>query len=230
MYRCIIVDDEPLAQQVIAKHVSRTPQLELVQICRNAVEAFKVLHREKIDLIFLDIRMPSINGMDFLRSLNNPPIVIFTTAYAEYALQSYELEAVDYLLKPVTYERFEKSIQKLLKNAAPELPSHKDYLFIKTSGKILKILHKEILYIESLKDYVKIHTTHGSYVTLITMKAIEELLPKNDFIRIHRSFIVSIARIISIRPAEVELEKITLPVGARFKKVVREIRVGLVDR
>lgn len=230
MYRCIIVDDEPLAQQVIAKHVSKTPELELVQICRNAVETFEVLHREQIDLIFLDIRMPSINGMDFLRSLNNPPMVIFTTAYAEYAVQSYELEAVDYLLKPVTYERFEKSIQKLLKNAAPELPSHKDYLFIKTSGKILKILHKEILYIESLKDYVKIHTTHGSYVTLITMKAIEELLLKHEFIRIHRSFIVSVARIISIGPAVVKLGKISLPIGARFKKVVREIRAGLVDK
>jgi DNA-binding LytR/AlgR family response regulator len=230
MYRCIIIEDEPLAQQVIAKHISQTPQLELVQICRNALDAFRVLHREKIDLIFLDIRMPSINGMDFLRSLNNPPKVIITTAYAEYAVQSYELEAVDYLLKPVTYERFEKSIQKLLKNAPPELPSDKDYLFVKTSGKLVKLLHKDILYIESLKDYIKIHTTHGSYVTLITMKAVQELLRKHEFVRIHRSFVVSVARIIAIGRSEVKLDEITLPIGIKFKNSVKKIRVGLVER
>jgi len=219
MINCLIVEDEPLAQKVIENYINKTPQLQLASKCSNALQAFELLHAQPVDVIFLDIKMPGINGMDFLRSLKQPPAVIFTTAYAEYAAQSYEVEAVDYLLKPVTYERFVKSIDKLLKKAMPVAEEQKPaHLYIKENGKLIKLLHADILYIEAMKDYLKVVTTQKAYITHMTMKAMLALLPPGQFLRVHRSYIVSVERVVSAGANSVLLADKNIPVGERYKK------------
>lgn len=221
MIRCLIVEDEPLAQKVIERYIAQTTGLELSAVCNNAVEAFEVLHAQQVDVIFLDIKMPGIDGMAFLRSLKQPPPVIFITAYTEYAAQSYEVEAVDYLMKPVTYERFLKSIDKLLKknNVAPQYDKP-PYIYIKESGKLIKIQFADILHIEAMKDYLKLVTPQKTHVTHMTMKAIQQLLPQDLFIRIHRSHIVAAAHIISAGGSKLTIAGKTIPLGESYRKSV----------
>jgi two-component system LytT family response regulator len=217
MIRCLIVDDEPLALEVLENYISRSPQLELAAQCNNAVRAFQVLHSEKIDLIFLDIKMPGINGLDFVRSLKNPPPVIFTTAYADHALTGFELEAIDYLLKPVTYERFEKSINKLLKLYQPNTGQQKGYTYFKVSGKLIKIQHNELLYAQSVKDYIHLYTANGNFLTHMTMKYLNELLPPEIFVRVHRSFLVNKTHITVIDKNSLKLGPVSIPVGENYR-------------
>lgn len=203
--RCIVVDDEPLAQKVIEQHIGRYPSLELVALCDSATSAFEVLHTQKVDLIFLDINMPVISGLNFLKSLSNLPLVIFTTAYAEYAVEGFELDAVDYLLKPVSQSRFDRAIEKVFKRkelntsslaakAATE-PS-KDYMFVKTDGKLVKVMYQDILYCEGMKDYLKIHLNNQRFLVIHqTMKGMEDQLPSVQFMRVHKSYIVSLKAI-----------------------------------
>lgn len=223
MLRCIIAEDEPLAQKIIEKYITQTPQLQLVGVCSNALQAFELLHRENIDVIFLDIKMPGINGVDFLRSLKNPPAIIFTTAYAEYAAQSYELEAVDYLMKPVTYERFKKSIHKLFKKnvTAPEVVKP-GYIFIKVDGKLVKIFYDDILYIEAMKDYLKLVTRQKTHITHMTVKTMQELLPAEKFLRVHRSYIVAIGHITSAGNTQLQLSEKVIPVSESYRKQLFE--------
>src|SRR5688572_4493247 len=191
MYNCLITDDEPLARQVLENYISRTPALRIAASCNNAVEAYQKLQELNIDILFLDIKMPLIDGLSFLIKVKNPPAVIFTTAFAEYAVKSYEMNAIDYLLKPFSYERFYKSIEKVMKiqpDAVATVPH--DYLFIKTDNTLHKLLHHEILFIEARKDYLKIVTVTGSYLTHMTMKYIASLLPPT-FVRIHRTYIIA---------------------------------------
>lgn len=218
MLNCLIADDEPLARQVLENYISRMPALQMVGGCANAVEAWKQLHEQKVDVLFLDIKMPLIDGLTLLRSLKQPPVVILTTAFAEYAVESYELNAVDYLLKPFSYERFCKSIEKVTKIQPPQkVPEQKDYLFIKADNNLVKIFHRDILWIEARKDYLKVVTNTNSYLTHMTMKYIASLLPPRLFTRIHRSYIVALAGITIKGKRFVEVNGIELPVGDRYK-------------
>jgi two-component system LytT family response regulator len=221
MIRCIIVDDEPLALEVLESYICRSPQLELVEQCSNALRAFQVLHSEKIDLIFLDIKMPGINGLDFMRSLKNPPPVIFTTAYADHALTGFELEAVDYLLKPVTYERFQRSLNKLLKLYQPKTSPQKDYTYFKVSGKLIKVQHSELLYAQSVKDYIHLCTANGNFLTHMTMKYLDELLPAEVFIRVHRSFLVNKTHITVVDKNSLKIGTVSIPVGENYRDNIK---------
>lgn len=223
MIRCIIVDDEPLARDILEIYVGKCPELILVRKCANALEAFNVLHTERVDLMFLDIRMPGINGISFVRSLKTPPAVIFTTAYSEHALTGFELDAVDYLLKPITYERFLKSIRKLLKVHQPEPIAAKDYTYFKVSGKLIKVFHADLLYAQSVKDYIMIKTTGGNYLTHMTMKYLEELLPAGDFIRVHRSYLVNKSHVGQVNKFQLKIRDETVPVGENYRAVLAQI-------
>jgi DNA-binding LytR/AlgR family response regulator len=217
MMNCIIVDDEPLAQEVLELFIMRNSHLQLVKKCSNALEAFKILHDQSIDVIFLDIKMPGINGLDFIRSLKNPPAVIFTTAFAEHAVTGFELEAVDYLLKPITYERFEKSINKLLKIYKPEPATQKDYTYFKVSGQLIKVPHSELQYAQSVKDYILLCTTNGNHLTHMTMKYLNELLPSPPFVRVHKTFIQVIDK------KQIKIGKQVIPVGENYRQHIDTI-------
>lgn len=225
--RCLIIDDEPLAQRVIERYAENLSYLKIVKKCNSAIEAIEVLHHEGVDLIFLDINMPKLTGIDFLRTLKNPPLVIITTAYAEYAIQGYELDVVDYLMKPFAFERFYKAVQKaeeILKardiqhfeNREVE-KTDEDFIFVKSSKKTFKINLSDILYIEALGDYVKIHTTDKMIVSYQSLKNIETLLPPKQFPRIHKSFIIALSRIDLIEGNQVKIRDRMLPVGTNFK-------------
>jgi len=224
MIKCIIVDDEPLAQEVLENYAGRIPQLQLIKKCSNALEAFEVLHNQTIDLVFLDVKMPGINGPDFIRSLKNPPAVIFTTAFAEYAVTGFELDAVDYLLKPITFERFEKAINKVLKVHKPEITEQKDYTYFKISGRLIKIAHADLLYAQSVKDYILLCTTQGNHLTHMTMKYLNELLPSPPFLRVHRSYMVNKAFVNLIDKSSIKLGTEVIPVGENYRH-----NTGLID-
>lgn len=229
----LIVDDEPLAQEVIETYVSKFPALNLVTKCNNAVEAFEALKAHSIDLMFLDIQMPQISGVDFLKTLPNPPQVIFTTAYSEYAMDGYELNVVDYLLKPISLDRFAKAVNKAIaaneqtgQEAEPNIPTtteSSDYIFVKADKKLIKIRFNEIYYIEGLKDYVILHTPNGRVVTLQTMKSLETKLPSDIFMRVHRSFIVNLSNISIIEGNTVQIEQKIIPIGKNYKDLLLSV-------
>jgi DNA-binding LytR/AlgR family response regulator len=223
MIRCIIVDDEPLAQEVLEHFISHTPQLELVAKCGHALDAFKVLHDQQVDLMFLDIKMPGISGLDFVGSLKNAPSVIFTTAFAEHAVKGFELEAVDYLLKPITVERFEKSIQKMLKVWEPVTATPRDYTYFKVSGRLIKIQHADLMYAQSVKDYILIRTKTGNHLTHMTMKTLAELLPSPPFLRVHRSYLVNRATVSQVDKNSVRVGSETVPVGETYRSNLKQI-------
>lgn len=219
--KCIIVDDEPLAQEVLERYLENIRELELVTKCSNALEAFEVLNNENIDLMFLDISMPVISGIDFLRSLRKAPAVIITTAHPDFALQGYELDVVDYLVKPVSIERFIKGVNKAIDRVRQHTPAERsikpDYMFVKSDQKLIRINFSDIDYIEGMKDYVKIFTREKMIVTLHTMKYFESSLPAEQFIRIHKSYIVNASSIKSIAGNELELRQTRLPIGSSYK-------------
>ena len=230
--RCLIVDDEPLAIQLLKSHVEQLPNLELVDTCDNALEAFEVLKSKVVDLLFLDIQMPMLTGVEFLKSLAQPPKVIFTTAYRDYAMEGYELNIVDYLLKPITFERFFKAINKyheLHGTAAPTAPvmpaqpqeAQNDHLFINVNKKYHKVLFSDILYIESLKDYLRIHTTTDPITTKEKISEFVEKLPEG-FIRVHRSFIVNKQKVTAYTASDIEIGLKEIPIGGNYKLQVME--------
>jgi len=226
----LIVDDERVARKILESHLSKIEAVEIAGSCKNAVEAFNILSRQKIDLIFLDINMPEISGLSLAKSINRDVKIIFTTAYREYALDGLDLQAVDYLLKPISFERLLQAINKYLDENTPlqisesnELvPEKSDSFFVRADRKMIKICHSEILFIESLSDYIKIHLTDKTVVTRETITSIEAKLPKNEFIRTHRSFIVSINKIDSFTCELVEIGKKQIPISRSYKKEVLE--------
>ncbi|MBK9401622.1 MAG: response regulator transcription factor [Bacteroidetes bacterium] len=227
--KCIIVDDEPLAQEVLERYLENIRELELVTKCNNALEAFEVLNHENIDLMFLDISMPVISGIDFLRSLRKSPAVIITTAHPDFALQGYELDVVDYLVKPVSLERFMKAVNKALDRVKQHAPSERsnkaDFMFVKSDQKLIRINFSDISYIEGMKDYVKIFTKEKMIVTLHTMKFFESSLPSDGFIRVHKSYIVNASAIKSIAGNELELQQARIPIGSSYKdQLMRSIQ------
>ncbi len=217
MMNCLIVDDEPLAQDILEEYIYANDQLSLYKKCSTAFEAFEILHQQQIDLLFLDVKMPGLNGIDFLKSLKNPPAVIFTTAFSEYAASSYDLEAIDYLLKPITKERFDKSLTKLLKLQPLPIIEIRDYTYFKVSGKLLKIDHCDILYAQSVKDYILLHTVAGRHMTHMTMKNLIEVLPDEKFLRIHRSYLVNKNKIRNISKSQLQIGDETIPIGKLYK-------------
>jgi DNA-binding LytR/AlgR family response regulator len=217
MIRCLIVDDEPLAQQVMVNYIKRLPELECIAVCKNALDAFNVLHLEQIDLMFLDIKMPGISGLDFLRSLKNPPAAVFTTAFANHAVEGFELDAVDYLLKPITLERFQKSINKFLKVQTLEQQQSRNYSYFKVSGRLIKVMHADLLYAQSVKDYVQLCTPNKNYLTHMTMKYLCELLPTDTFIRVHRSYLVNKNYINAVGRSAIKIGDEEIPVGDNYK-------------
>lgn len=223
MYNCVIIDDEPIAIRVIKNHLAAFSDFKIVAECNNAIEAMPVLAKEKIDLLFCDIQMPQITGVDFIRSLAHPPKVIFTTAYRDYAIEAFELNVIDYLLKPVSFERFTKAINHFLEleslqNASvPEKGDSPGFIFLKADKKHYKVDLCDVLYFESLGDYVVAITGEKKIVTKERISNLAETLPANQFIQIHRSYIVSISKIESVGPGFVEINKKKLPVGRNYK-------------
>lgn len=220
-----MVDDEPLAIDVLRQHIEMVEQLEVIGTCNNAFKAMDFLKEHQVDLMFLDIHMPKLSGISFVRTLQHPPKVIFTTAYKEYALDAFELDAVDYLLKPISLERFLRSVNKLthvaLKGDA-EVPETKEgqdgFMYFRADRKMVKLFYQEILYIESIKDYIKI-VREGNPPLLVkqSITSTEEMLPSNLFVRVHRSFIVSVKRVTAFTNNDVEIDRIEIPIGRLYR-------------
>ncbi len=220
-YKCIIVDDEPLARELIASHLKNFDSFELVDSFENALKAHAFLETNTVDLLFLDIEMPLLKGNDFLKKLKNPPKVIFTTAYRDYALEGYELNVIDYLLKPITFDRFFVSIEKFKQLQPPkkeEKTAPENHLFVSSGSKNIKIVFDDILYIESLKDYITIHLENQkSHHVKQYISNFEKLLDAN-FLRIHRSFIIQTKKLTAYSKNEVEINTIEIPIGSSYKE------------
>ncbi|MCW3118964.1 MAG: hypothetical protein JWM28_3046 [Chitinophagaceae bacterium] len=232
MIKCIIVEDEVLAQDVMKSHLQKVERFKLVGSYRTAPEAMEALKTHEVDVMFLDIRLPGMTGLDFLQSLVNPPLVVLTTAYAEYALESYELNVIDYLLKPISFERFSKTIDKIVDGRlftgtgkGMGLKAG-DHIFIKSNSKFFKINFSEIVFVEGMKDYLKIHTTENTLITHQTMTDIEKILPARQFIRIHKSYIIAVAHIRSVYGNSVEMGRATIPIGINYKEKVMSLVGG----
>lgn len=233
--KALIVDDEPIAQGILETYLARIPGVDLAGKCRNALEAFKILSNEQVDILLLDINMPEITGIDFLKTLKNPPKVIFTTAYSEYAIESYELYAVDYLLKPISFERFLKAINKAadainkrgdadlaIKTSDKGVPDN--LMFVKTEGKLVRIDLTRLWFVEGLKDYVRLWTDQGKTVVHSTMKHIEENLAQHpNFIRIHKSYIVNMDFITEIDGNSVRIKEQLLTIGNTYRDGINKL-------
>ncbi len=235
MMNCLIVDDEPYALDVLETFIDRLDHLQLAGRCTNAIDAFNLLHQQKVDLLFLDIQMPQLTGIEFLKNIDNPPKVIFTTAYREYALEGYELNVVDYLLKPISFDRFLKAINKVDRtpasqaaptstHALPQQPIYDEaFIYLKADKKMVKVLLKDILYIESLKDYVLVKTPHKEVITYQKISYLDEKLPEDKFLRVHRSFIVAKDKIEAYSATHIELAEQEIPIGRNYKNAVLEV-------
>jgi DNA-binding LytR/AlgR family response regulator len=226
MIRCLAIDDEPLALRQIASYIKKTPFLELTEVCESAMKAMEVLNRASVDLMYVDINMPDLSGMQFVKTLENPPMVVFVTAYSEYALEGFNVNAIDYLLKPIGYSDFLKSANKARKSFQNIVPKIKkpepgnEYLFVKSGYKVVRICLDDILYIEGKREYAQIHLTNGkSLMPLISLRAIEEQLPPERFMRVHRSFIVSLVKITTIDHSRIIFEgKVNIPISDQYKE------------
>jgi len=235
--KCIIIDDEPIARQYLSDYVARMPQLELLADFGRAVDAYGLIESGDAELVFLDIQMPGLTGIEFIRTLQKKPAIVLTTAYSEYALEGYEMDVVDYLLKPISFERFARSVTKVIvrlgtstgkqETVAPESADlslvPRDFIFVKSGYKSMKVNIADILYVEGMKEYVVIHTRNKKFTKLDRMKNIENLLNDHGFIRIHKSYIVSIKNIDTVFGNTVEINSIQLPVGRSFKDELNAI-------
>jgi DNA-binding LytR/AlgR family response regulator len=225
--KCIIVEDEPLAAKVLSEYVSEVPFLQLQGIFKDAILATEYLREHDIDLIFLDIHLPKLKGMAFLKTLADPPAVIITTAYHQYAVEGFELNVTDYLLKPIEFERFLVAVNKV-KAGQKDRPASddKEFIFLNVQKKKVKILFSDIVFIESQREYIKIVTTKKDYLSKLSTNEIENILPQNQFMRIHRSFIVSIQKIDSYSAETVEVNGMSLPVGRNYKEALDKLAGG----
>ena len=226
--KCIIVEDEPLAVKVLSDYISQVPFLQLQATFKDAIIATDWLRNNKTDLIFLDIHLPKLKGMAFLKTLTNPPAVIITTAYHQYAVQGFDLNVTDYLLKPFEFERFLQAVTKVKtaqaeKPESPENQDIKDFIFLTVQKKKVKILFSDIVYIESQREYIKIVTTKTEYYSRMSTNEIEDILPANLFKRIHRSFIISVKKIESYSAEEVEVNGVRFPIGRGYRDVIENL-------
>jgi two-component system LytT family response regulator len=234
-FNCIIVDDEPLARNLLSDYVRKVPQLNLVETLSSPLQVMDVLNRNEIDIMFLDVQMPDLTGISLLKVLQKKPLIVLTTAYSEYALEGYELDVADYLLKPITFERFLRTIDKITQRlnerkaavtvapaGKPTVETTQPFVFVKDGTKLIKIRIDEILYVEGLKDYVTIHAKAQKVVSLQRLKALEEELPADKFIRVHNSFIVAFNAIDVIHKNDVQIGTAMIPIGETYKKSFRE--------
>lgn len=226
---CVIVEDEPLARNLMVEYVHKVPTLNLIEACSSPLAAIEVLRKNSVDLLFLDVQMPELTGISLLKVLQKRPLVVLTTAYSEYALEGYELDVADYLLKPITFERFLRAVDKVTQRLEGKQVPDKiisdagnQFMFVKDGTKLVKVQLSDILYIEGLKDYVTIHTKQQKITSLQRMKALEEQLPSNLFIRIHNSYIVSLKAIEVVHKGDVQVGGALLPIGETFKKSFRD--------
>jgi DNA-binding LytR/AlgR family response regulator len=231
---CVIVEDEPLARNLLVEYVRKVPSLNLIEACSSPIVALEVLRKNPVDLLFLDVQMPELTGISLLKVLQKRPLVVLTTAYSEYALQGYELDVVDYLLKPITFERFLRAVDKVTQRLEPKPSSasiadkpqagttEQPFVFVKDGTKLVKVVFDDILYVEGLKDYVTIHTKNQKIVSLQRLKALEEQLPADKFIRIHNSFIVALKAIDVVHKSNIQVGNVQLPIGETYKKSFRD--------
>jgi DNA-binding LytR/AlgR family response regulator len=228
--KCMIVDDEPLARELIHGHIEKLENFEIVAECSDAMKALSILREKQVDLVFMDIQMPQITGIEFLKTLKHPPKVILTTAYREYALEGFELDVVDYLLKPITFERFLKSVNKfylmnqeevqMVANTTADKPQEENFIYVKENKKVVKVYLSEIRFIEGLSEYVQIYTDKRKIITKTSMALMEEKLPPQNFLRIHKSFIVAVNKIEAFTANTIEIQGKELPIGRSFKNAV----------
>jgi two-component system LytT family response regulator len=232
--RCLIIDDEPLAREIIRRYIDDVPGLQLAGECSNGVQAMSFLQQQPVDLVFLDIRMPQLTGTEFLRILKNPPKTILTTAYSDYALEGYELDVVDYLVKPIRFDRFLKAVNKAfpVNGAYPDMKMPTEnaeekrsdsFVYFRADRKMVKVMLSDILYIESMKDYVKVFTPQGVIITKQSMTSVEAMLPDKLFVRAHRSFIVAVNRIRSFTSELIEIDKAEIPIGKLYRNGVMKV-------
>ncbi|MDQ3277707.1 MAG: LytTR family DNA-binding domain-containing protein [Bacteroidota bacterium] len=234
--RCLLVDDEPLARDVLRRYIELVPTLEVCGECGNALEALSILQQQSTDLLFLDIQMPQLKGIDLLRILPNRPKVILTTAFSEYAVEGYDLDIVDYLLKPIQFSRFLKAVGRAFQQAKPvaatlppapaEEPAKEGYIYLRADRRMIKVLLQDILYVESMKDYIKVFTTSGTIITKQSITAMEAMLPEQAFIRTHRSFIASVEKIRSFTTELIQIEKAEIPIGKLYRQNVMKVLGG----
>ncbi|WP_276481768.1 LytR/AlgR family response regulator transcription factor [Paraflavitalea pollutisoli] len=229
-YHCLIIEDEPLAAEVLQDYIRQVPFLELKGVASDAIYAMELMQQQPVDLIFLDIHLPKLKGFDFIRTLKQPPHIIITSAYHEYALQGYEYNVVDYLLKPIEFSRFLMAVNKLKQSPVPAVsihtllaPAERAYLFFNVSKKKVKVYLDEILYIESLKEYIRIYTKTKNILTKFQLGQIEEMLAKNNFVRIHRSFIVAKDKVDAFTATDVEINGKQIPIGRSYKELVQAV-------
>lgn len=233
---CLIIDDEEPARRLIENFIKRLPHLEIAGKCASPLAAMEVIQQNQVDLLFLDIQMPDLTGVEFLKTLSHRPLVIFTTAYKDYALEGYELDVVDYLLKPFRFECFVQAVNKasnLLRQPDAFIPGvstsptieekeQKDYILVKSEFKVFRIFYKDIIYIESMKEYVAYHTSEGRTLSLGSLKSLEEELPSDQFIRIHKSYIVAKDKVAALEGNLVHIGELKLPIGSSYRKEVME--------
>ena len=227
---CLIIDDEPLARKGLQEYVQEIDFLNRIASCENALKAAPFLNEQKIDLIYLDIHMPKVSGIDFLKSLKNPPLTIFTTAYTDYALEGYTLDVIDYLVKPITFERFLKASQKALEffqlkvRAENHGESQADYFFVRCDSKFEKVFFRDVSYIEALQNYAVIHVPGKKLITYITLTSLENQLPKDRFLKVHKSFIISVPHIKAIEGNEIITENARVPISRSLRdEVIQQI-------
>ena len=229
--RCLVADDEPPAREILGRYIDNMPGLQLVKECSNAMQVLSFLQDEEVDIIFLDINMPQLKGNELLKILKNPPKIILTTAYAEYALEGYELDVVDYLLKPIQFERFVKAVHKAVQLNGNSIsqpliqnePKQESFVYFRADRKMVKVMLDSILYIESMKDYIKIVTSDGVLITKQSITSVEAMLPETHFIRTHRSFIVSLPKIRSFTHELIEIDRTQIPIGKLFRNGVMKV-------
>jgi len=237
--RCIIIEDEPFAQKLLQSYLEKIPYLELLATFTNPIEAYPLLHQQTVDLVFLDIEMPQLSGMQFLESLTHPPKIIFTTAYSQYAVESYEKNALDYLLKPITFERFMTAINKFPKKTkdsdrtylplvSAAKPLKNEHIFVKVDRQLIKLFYQDILYIESLRDYVQFYTLINRHIVYHSLKKLEQLLP-NQFQRVHHSYIVNLDHLEQIQDNHIVLPNKKIPISKKYRdSVLNEIQKRLI--
>ncbi len=226
---CLIIDDETIAQEIIASHLSKIPNIEKTESCSSAIEGFNYLRNNNVDLVFLDINMPEVSGISFAKSISKDIKIIFTTAYRDYAVEGFELQAVDYLLKPISFERLLKAMNNYfdiygeMASNSTKTSSINEFMFVRSDRRMIKVNFKSIIYIESYSDYIKIHLDNETIVTRETISAVEAKLPNSKFIRIHRSFIISLGNISSFTNEEITINKKSLPISRSYKKDVLKL-------
>ncbi|SJZ76658.1 DNA-binding response regulator, LytR/AlgR family [Chitinophaga eiseniae] len=221
--KCIVIEDEPLAAKVLTDYISQVPFLELQKVCKDALQASEFLMQQETDLMFLDIHLPKLKGMAFLKTLVNPPAVIVTTAYHQYAVEGFNLNVTDYLLKPFEFERFLTAVNKVRADQKRTAGDERDYIFVTVQKRRVRIPFSEILYVESQREYIRIVTTRQEHVSKMSTNEIEELLPSHTFKRVHRSFIVSVSKIESYTAEAISLHGVSIPIGRGYKDVIDDL-------